>query len=430
MSAKKVLQVLHNHPAHSPGGTEAYTLRLFEAMRQLEGWDPLLVAREPAAEDAGEPHIRELPGHPGQLVIGTNEERYDKFFMTSPDKRLYTELWTQFLLRHRPDVVHFQHTLFLGVELISTTRRVLPDTPIVYTLHEYLPICNHYGQLLRTRNKELCLEASPRRCNECFPQIAPQQFFLRQRFIQSHFSDVDLFIAPSRFLMQRYIDWGIPRSRIIFEEHGFPSATAAESAPRSTPNRFGFFGVMTPFKGIDVLLRAVRALGPAWNGHLWIHGANYEAQLPEVQAEIEELLEQTSSKVTFAGPYDPADLPRMMADIDWVVVPSIWWENSPLVIREAFQHRRPVICSGIGGMAEKVEHGVSGLHFPVGDQPSLSRTLQRAAYDKRLWQKLHDGIPQVRSLEAHVARLTGLYRGLIDLRRRETDRDFPLKVAG
>ena len=62
-----------------------------------------------------------------------------------------------------------------------------------------------------------------------------------------------------------------------------------------------------------------------------------------------------------------------MAEIDWVVVPSIWWENSPLVIQEAFLHGRPVICSDIGGMAEKVRHGVDGLHFRVGDDAQPRR---------------------------------------------------------
>ena len=77
--------------------------------------------------------------------------------------------------------------------------------------------------------------------------------------------------------------------------------------------------------------------------------------------------------MTLAGKYDHDDLPRLMAEIDWVVVPSRWWENSPLVIQEAFLHGRPVICSDIGGMAEKVTDGVDGLHFRVGDPRSLAR---------------------------------------------------------
>src|SRR5205823_14689536 len=133
-------------------------------------------------------------------------------------------------------------------------------------------------------------------------------------------------------------------------------------------NRFGFFGQINPFKGVDVLLKAMREVDDA---HLWLYGANLELQRGAFQDEIRSLLAEMQDKVTLAGRYDRADLPRLMANIDWVVVPSIWWENSPLVIQEAFAHGRPIICSDIGGMAEKVTHDVNGLHFRVGDPVSL-----------------------------------------------------------
>jgi hypothetical protein len=76
-----------------------------------------------------------------------------------------------------------------------------------------------------------------------------------------------------------------------------------------------------------------------------------------------------------------------MADVDWVVVPSIWYENAPLVIQEAFQHGKPVICSDIGGMAEAVTDGVDGLHFRAGSAGALSDTLLRAATTPGLWSR-------------------------------------------
>jgi glycosyltransferase involved in cell wall biosynthesis len=81
-----------------------------------------------------------------------------------------------------------------------------------------------------------------------------------------------------------------------------------------------------------------------------------------------------------------------MAGLDWVVVPSIWWENSPLVIQEAFVHRRPVICSNIGGMAEKVADGRNGLQFRVGDAASLSDKLALAVTKDGLLDDLRAGI--------------------------------------
>jgi glycosyltransferase involved in cell wall biosynthesis len=99
-----------------------------------------------------------------------------------------------------------------------------------------------------------------------------------------------------------------------------------------------------------------------------------------------------------------------------VVVPSRWWENSPLVIQEAFLHQRPVICSDIGGMAEKVDDGVDGLHFRAGDARSLARVLERAVTTPALWDSLRAGIPGVYDMQTHVASLRNMYREQLERR--------------
>jgi glycosyltransferase involved in cell wall biosynthesis len=436
MSRKKVLYILHNHPSLSPGGTEAYAMHVYDRLEESGSFEPILLAR--ASQDtagefvahAGTPFVP-MADDPNQFLFFVGDEQYDVFFMRSLDKALFTRDLASFLRAHEPDVVHVQHTLFMGCDLISTIRRTLPRTPILYTLHEYTPICHHFGQMVRTTGEGLCEESSPRRCNECFPQHSPQEFFLRKRLIQAQLAHVDLFIAPSLFLLERYVDWGVPRDRIRFEEHGFPPVEAPPPAVSPMRNRFAFFGVMTPFKGVDVLLRAMEVLGPNFPGHLWIHGANYQQMPEEMQAELNRLFDATSGTVTHAGPYDhDLDLTRLMAEIDWVVVPSIWWENSPLVIREAFQRGRPVICSDIGALAEKVTHGVDGLHFTVGSPSALAATLDTAATRPEVWQRLHDGVPAVRTVEEHVDALTEIYDALIAARATDTRMPQAAAAAG
>ena len=104
-----------------------------------------------------------------------------------------------------------------------------------------------------------------------------------------------------------------------------------------------------------------------------------------------------------------------MAAADWVVVPSIWFENAPLVILEAFRHRRPVICGGIGGMAELVTDGVDGLHAPVGDPAGLAAVLRRAAEEPGLWDRLVAGIRPPPDLDVaarrHLASTAARRRG-------------------
>jgi glycosyltransferase involved in cell wall biosynthesis len=417
----KVLFVCHNHPDVRPGGAEAYALNLFQAIRDAGEFEPVFLARTGSPS----PHLVERPLHPhspitsvnkdpNQHLIYTDLQKVDYLMHRSSDKEVATRDYRDFLLAHRPDVVHFQHNYLIGYDWLRVTRNTLPDAPIVYTLHEYLAICHHDGQMIRTHTKAICREQSPRRCHECFPDVSPQAFLLRARFIKSHLKLVDLFIAPSEYVRDRYVDWGIPADKIEVEPYALPAPDRPAEEPRSKRNRFAFFGALTPYKGTDVLLEAMALLGDDFDGHLWIHGANLENYPSRTQEKFRELLDATSETVTFAGPYDRArDLTRIMMATDWTVVPSIWWETGPLVVLESFQHGRPVICSDIGGMSEKVVHGVSGLHFGVGDPDDLAAALKSAAETPGLWSKLQAGIPPVHDMRDHTEVVTDIYGRLL-----------------
>lgn len=420
MSERRVLYVCHNHPAIRPGGAETYALELYEAMRDRGPYVPTLLARSgrPYSATDGPTGIAPLDGvggDPDQYLLNTELGGWDWFLGISRDKALVTVHLRDFLASVRPDVVHFQHTLFIGYDAIRVVRDVLPHAGIVYTLHEFLPICHRRGQLLRTGTEEPCLQESPRRCHECFPGIAPEEFLLRKRFIQSHLSLVDRFVAPSAFLLERYVDWGLPREKLHLEEYGRRQvARPAPARAGGRPNHIGFFGQLSAHKGVGVLMAAMHRLAGAGSAaRLWLHGANLDLQPNDFQREFSAQLAACGDSVTFAGPYRPEQVPDLMANVDWVVVPSLWWENSPLVIQEAFLHGRPVICSHIGGMAEKIADGVNGLHFQTGDPASLAETIERAVNSPDLWDGLRSGIPQVYPVDVHVTELGGMYDKLL-----------------
>ena len=125
---------------------------------------------------------------------------------------------------------------------------------------------------------------------------------------------------------------------------------------------------------------------------------------------------EAGDAATHAGPYRREELPALMAGIDWVVVPSTWWENAPLVILEAFRHKRPVICSGIGGMAELVADDVNGLHVRPSDVAALTRAMRRAAHEEGLWDRLVAGIPAVPAIDDTVKQHMTLYSNLLERR--------------
>jgi glycosyltransferase involved in cell wall biosynthesis len=415
----KILYVSHNHPTIRPGGAEAYAYELYRAVRDGEEFEPLFLAR------TGPPVSTTSRYHEGTLLTGVNDDPNQYFFYTDTldydwlfgkprGKAALIKYLREFLLAQQPDVVHFQHTLFFGYDMLREVRKTLGDVPILYTLHEFLPICHRNGQLLRTVSEKPCREESPRRCHECFPEVSPQTFFMRKRFIQSHMSVVDRFLAPSHFLRERYVDWGLPPDKVVFEDYGRLPVTPAPIADRRQRNRLAFFGQLSHFKGVNVLLRAMKRLQEdGVDVHLTVHGANLELQPEDFRSEFHELLDATKETVRFEGEFDHDDLPALMADADWVVVPSIWWENSPLVIQEASQHRRPIIASDIGGMAEKVDDGVSGLHFKAGNSASLAETIARAVSSRRLWDDLQRKIGPVYAMDEHVRSIARHYNELL-----------------
>jgi glycosyltransferase involved in cell wall biosynthesis len=426
---------------------------LHRYLSQSDAIDSVFLAKGgPPLSTAGRPHlgtcIAPVDQHANEYFCYTEDwnATYDwTFGSIRPDKQLYTRHIRAFLEAVQPDIVHLHHTMFFGYDILREIRNTLPNAPIVYTLHEFMPICHRQGQLLRVIDDEPCMEESPRRCHECFPHISPQTFFMRKRFVRSQFSVVDRFIAPSQFLADRYIDWGLPAEKVIVEEYGrTPPHGTSDLRPRPFRDRFGYFGQLTPFKGVQVLLEAMGILadqggaatdpliaaleravqGPVASSAVTpqerprprarVHGANLDLQPGAFQNRIKELLEAAGPSVSFVGKYDHANLSSHMDNVDWVVVPSVWWENSPLVIQEAFHFGRPVICSDIGGMAEKVEAGVNGLHFRAGDPTSLASVIEDAADDPALWERLRANIKPVYTMDEHVKKLTVLYEDLLN----------------
>jgi glycosyltransferase involved in cell wall biosynthesis len=376
---QRILIAAHSHPAISRGGAEIAAWRHHEAM-QSAGWQSWFVgcAREPATR-AGS--VITQPFGPQQYLYTSTG--FDWFKFANPDPAFPRE-FRAMLREIRPDVVHFHHYVVFGYEAFLHVRETLPDARIVLTLHEFQAICNHYGQMVTRGRQDLCPAASLRDCNRCFPDIPRADFFLRDIYAQRFLGLVDSFVAPSRFLAERYIAWGLDAGRVSVIENIGPASMPAAPAPRSGGRlRIGFFGQISSLKGIQVLLDAAALLEADGNRDVQfeIHG-DHTNQPPEFQADFTRRIKQTGPNVRFHGAYDNAQVDRLMQGVDAVVVPSVWWENSPVVIQECRRNRVPVICSDIGGMAEKVADGIDGFHFPVGNAAALADLLAGLAADR------------------------------------------------
>ena len=407
----RVLIASHSHPEVSNGGAEIAAYQLFQALRQrpdCKAWF-LGCDRTASAERPGA--VLAQPYGDDEYVYCTGA--FDWFKFSNPDPRFRVEIERLFT-ELAPDVVHFHHYINFGVEVFQHLKRVRPTCRIVLTLHEYLAICNHFGQMVTTKHNNLCYQASPTRCQRCFPEIGRSDFFLRQRYIERFFDLVDTFVSPSQFLADRYIAWGIPASKMIVVENLMSPHEPAPSldVPATGALRIGFFGQISGLKGMDVLLDAAAALAADdfYDVSFEIFG-DYRGQPPEFQTAFLDKLKTAGANVRFSGPYDRQRVNRLMQSVHAILIPSVWWENSPVVIQEAIRNRRPLIASDIGGMAEKVRDGVDGFHFAAGNALALASLLRRLAEDRSELRTLAanmEGFPATEASPADFAALYGI----------------------
>lgn len=372
---KKIAFISHGHPELSKGGAEVASWNLYQLLKD-EGHECLYIARTDGASHGGSTFSsrgEEVLFHTGMT---------DWFNLsTSHLKPLFTDLH-DLLQQFSPDIVHIHHYAHMGIELFPAVRKALPDAKIVFTLHEFMAMCMHNGQMVKRETLKLCSKAVPSDCHQCFPSHSPGDFFLRKSYILDQFSYVDEFISPSKFLAQRYIDWGLPEDKVHVIENVLPVLTPAK--PRPLPSegkrtKLAFFGQVNPYKGLDILLKAISLLPEDVREliHLDIHGANLDIQTSDFKEKVEELLGEVEDCVDLRGPYESEQLPSRMAECDWVVIPSIWWENSPVVIQEAIHMGRPLIGSNIGGMKEKIAD-IAGLTFEARSAASLASAIVQA----------------------------------------------------
>ena len=376
----RILIISHGHPAFSKGGAEIASYNLHREYLKRSDCTSLYLARR------GD----EVPGHYATLFSSTaaNEilfhSHIDHFVFSHQGLGDITREFRLLLEDYEPTVVHFHHYTHLGLEMIREVKNWNKNVSVVVTLHEYLAICDNFGQMVTTQGR-LCYESSPTRCAICKSPRTSADFFFREQFIKSFFQLVDQFISPSQFLIDRYVAWGLPANKISFLENGLPDAVTITDQAESLvddfiPVRFGYFGQINPFKGLDIFLEAVTLLPKLLKNQIRVevHGSGLENQSSEFQEKINELLEKNQKTVKFLGAYEPEDVIGLMHGVDWVVVPSVWWENSPLVIQEAFAAKKPLIVSNIGGMAEKVKDGVYGYQFRNRNAADLARVMEMA----------------------------------------------------
>jgi glycosyltransferase involved in cell wall biosynthesis len=459
----RILQVIHQFPPYSSQGSEVYCYNL---SRQLS-----------ATEDV---RVFHLANGKRRWFRRLHRETYGGLpIYHSVDGAEYSRLaaWPNSFLRDQfqsvleefaPQIVHFHNFLSLADDLVSMARA--SGAGVVYTLHDFGLICPN-GLLLRSDGK-LCSKEDGDFFQDCCPALirtsgqdrraAPlaarlpslarwrlygQQYpspalrrlllaaiggaerwlgktnrvdgALKRDFFWTHtrriFHDADLFLAPSQFLLRRYVSCGIPENKIVHVKNGMRRHPPIPRKKTAGQIRFGYIGAIHVHKGVELLLEAFRGLED--RATLSICGSAFGS--PVSKSYWQRIRERQPPSVIFRGTYENEDIGGILEGLDVIVVPSLWYENAPLTIQEAFMFGVPVITADKGGMAELVRDGINGLQFRLGNAADLREKMRYIIDHPEVLDQLRRGIPEVTNIEQHAAELRVHYDELLQARRPE-----------
>ncbi len=308
----------------------------------------------------------------------------------------------------RPDVAHvhmIEHQISPSVLPLLAERGI----PIVLTAHQYKLVCPNYT-LFNERTGQIC-----ERCvrgsaigsllTRCHRGSVVMGGLLSieatvHRTLDSYRRCVRLFHAPSRFMAEKLVEGGYPADRVIHCHYGVEIGPAPAPTPESGP--IVYLGRLASEKGIGTLIRAARG----WATPLWIVGDG------PMRAELEKIARDSgATSVRFLGRRTKSEIEKILAEARLVVVPSEWYENSPLVIYEACAAGRAVVGSRLGGIPELIREGVTGRLFTAGDAEDLRRVIERTLSDDlvRFGQAAREFAERELSFEVHAPRLLALY---------------------
>jgi glycosyltransferase involved in cell wall biosynthesis len=446
----RVLIVAHGFPPKASGGAELYAQAHAGAL--TAGGDRVFVLTREADRSRGEFAVRREHREGLELAwINNTFASVRSFADTYTDDRV-DRIAADLIDEFKPDVAHVHHLTGLSTTVVR--ELVVRNVPVLHTLHDYWLLC-HRGQLL-DRNLRPC--ANPASCQACLgpeaaassaafagraavrpivryvpdpilssmrsaamkltgltsrpdrqrdPAVARREHMAHVMGLVTHF------FAPSRYLQDRFVAAGVDPERISVSEYGWalpnpPAADAPVGASRpSVPLRVGFIGSLMVSKAPHLLIEACAGLPSGscvvhiFGDHAGYHGdASYRERLQPLLA---------YPNVLYHGRLQRDQLASALGSMDVLVVPSIWPENSPLVIREAFMAGVPVIASRIGGIPETVADGAGGLLFSPGDAGDLRRVLRRLIDEQELLPRLRAAIPAVRTIPDDVTSMRSRY---------------------
>ncbi len=425
----KIMHLIHQFAPERSGGAERHLLQL--AREQKSRHDLLIYTQS----------VTHSPtGATDEIIDGIKVRR---FHDRSPKARY--ELQKDLLKKageFAPDILHIHHGIGFGAD---TLLNLVKNRPTVITLHDYWWMCPQIRLLFKGDTP--CPGPDTRkRCPDCykggradllmgeasyhlektffapfvkiarinmsedrpandsakprsiladllgrFKRLRKAFFKARAREMKNIFKETQAIIAPSQYLAARYreAEYPIHENKLHFIPYGINESEFAPKADfaENKPLRFALVGHLNREKGVDLAVGAFENIDPG-AACLDLHGP---ADLSERSREI---AGRKPEQIRLHGPFAAGQAATIYENIDALIIPSIWVENAPKVLHEAFAAGVPVIASDHGALPEFVGEKRGGFLFKAHDALNLRSVIQEITDKPEILEKARASIPK------------------------------------
>lgn len=368
----------------------------------------------------------------------TMEAEYNNIF--------FANYFHEYLKDFNPDIVHFFHLGKLSASAIDVC--VSLKIPRIMTTTDFWLVCP--TNQLRLPNGHLCngpdinsvncvrhivqISQSPiiRAMLNLLPNwlilfliwlirnnILPRFWFngyvlslvKRHTFLENRMNKLDRVLVPTQLMRNILHNNGLNSALISYMPYGLDIKDIVPNNNKGLNRELqvGFIGTLFEHKGCHLLIEAVKSL-PNINVKLKIYG-NLE-DFPEYVARLYKIA-NNDPRIKFYGTFPNHEIGNILSEIDVLVVPSIWYENTPLVIYSAQAARCPVIATDLGGMSEVIQHKINGLLFEKGNIIELANCILKLDKDRDFLKKLSVNSVSPKSMKEYVSELESIYENLL-----------------
>lgn len=408
----RILYVVHQFFPKWYTGTERFVLNLAKQMQKMGHY--VEVVTYGLGDDNGfsanddisikKSNFENVPVTYLKYTVSDENLNFNIFNNKSNNLELF---FKKYLENGRFNLVHVGHPMRLGFGIKAASSLNLP---IVLTLTDFWPMCPRgiavtgRGELCNNpRNGEECVE-------KCFGDLWKDKLINRFEDAKELFLLVNSIVSPTDFLGKMYKN-AFPFINLMVVHYADDYKNIRFNSRRYSKDSeltLGFLSTLLPHKGAHVLLEAFN-ISETKNIRLKIYG-HYFTEKDYYECLVKKY---NSKNIEFCGEYKYEDLSNILHELDMIVVPSVWWENSPLVMLQALAHNVPAIVSDLGGMTEVIKDGVNGFTFKIGNAESLAKKLKLLSNDPTILNELKAGIRHPPRIEESAFEYEKLYLRLV-----------------